>query len=126
MAALLLDQRSGEKIAGLPRAVRAQIRSYNICPKPWEQMVAHRSLPAMSLKRRPSPDAADMGSGYGGLGGSGSRSGTAADEARRSMRRTYSFDHGKKATPSSLGQLMQPPAEPTLPEDAEDDPDRCA
>ena len=123
MAVLLLEQRSGKKIAGLPRAVRAQIRSYNIGPKPWEQMIAHRSLPAMSLKRRPSRDAASMGSGYGG---SGARSGTPADEARRSVRRTYSFDHGKKTTPSSLGQLMQPPAEPTLPEDAEDDPDRYA
>ena len=103
--------------------MRAQIRSYNIGPKPWEQMIAHRSLPAMSLKRRTSRDVSNMGSGYGG---SGSRSGTSADEARRGVRRTYSFDHGKKTTPSSLGQLMQPPAEPTLPEDAEDDPDRYA
>ena len=123
----LLDQRSSRSVAGLPRAVRAQIRSYNIGPKPWEQMIAHRSLPAMTLKRRPSRDAAELrASAYGGA--SGAHSGTTADEARRNLRRTSSFDGlgRRKHTPTSLGELMRPPDEPLLPADTKDDPDRYA
>ena len=123
----LLDQRSSRSVAGLPRAVRAQIRSYNIGPKPWEQMIAHRSLPAMTLKRRPSRDAAELrASAYGGA--SGAHSGTTADEARRNLRRTSSFDGlgRRKHTPTSLGELMRPPDEPSLPADTKDDPDRYA
>lgn len=110
-----LESRSKKSIDTLPLALRDEVRSFNLAPKPWEQMIPHRSLPSMKIKERRSsreghrpnsPPPHDAGAGG------------------RGVRRTYSFDTNKKAR--SLGSMLTAPPQPIMPESAEHNPERYA
>ena len=106
----LLEQRSGKKIGTLPISVREEVRSFNLAPKPWEQMIPHRSLPVMKLERRTSREKG--------------ASSPPLPDPKRGVRRTHSFDQRKR--PGSIGNLLRAPPTPVMPEDAENNPERYA
>lgn len=100
-----LERRSTYHIGALPRPMREEITSFNLAPRPWERIAAHRSLPSMKTQHYQQ----------------GRRNTAGSVEEARGLRRANSFDPRR---PKSALDLLRAPPAPPMPEDKLRNPER--